>query len=119
GPGGAGGSGGTSTPAPSEDEEARAGLAAQALKPSAAPPADPTNRFADDPRAAALGQRLFFDAGFSGQLVDEDNNGSVATLGLKGETGKVACTGCHVPEAGFLDNRSPRAQIPLGAGWGL
>src|SRR6185295_2458809 len=34
-------------------------------------------------------------------------------------TGKVACTGCHVPEAGFLDNRSPRAQIPLGAGWGL
>ena len=118
GPRGAGGGSPSSAP-PSEDEAARAALAAHALDGAAAPPTDPTNRFADDPRAAALGQKLFFDAGFSGQLIDEDNNGSVATLGLKGETGKVACTGCHVPEAGFLDNRSPRAQIPLGAGWGL
>jgi len=116
---GAGGGAGMTSPARAEEEEARAALAAQALDDTASAPADPTNRFADDPRAAALGQRLFFDPGFSGQLVDEDNNGSVATLGLKGETGKVACTGCHVPGAGFLDNRSPRAQIPLGAGWGL
>jgi cytochrome c peroxidase len=116
---GAGGGGGTAPPAQTEVEGARALLAAQALDDAAAAPADPTNRFADDPRAAALGQRLFFDPGFSGQLIDEDNNGSVATLGLKGETGKVACIGCHVPGAGFLDNRSPRAQIPLGAGWGL
>jgi len=116
--GGSGGGGGAA-PAPPEDEEARAALAMQALDPAAPPPADPTNRFADDPRAAALGQRLFFDPGFSGQLIDSDNDGSGATLGVKGETGKVACTGCHVPEAGFLDNRSPRNQIPLGAGWGL
>jgi cytochrome c peroxidase len=118
-PGGAAGGGGSAQPAPSEDDAARAALSAQALDPAAAPPADPTNRFADDPRAAALGQRLFFDPGFSGQLVDSDNNGSVGTLGREGETGKVACTGCHVPEAGFLDDRSPRHQIPLGAGWGL
>jgi cytochrome c peroxidase len=107
-----------STPS-SEADLARAMLAGQVLDPSAAVPPDPTNRFADDARAAALGQRFFFDAGFSGQLIDEDNNGSVATLGLKGETGKVACTGCHVPQSGFVDSRSPRAQIPLGAQWGL
>jgi cytochrome c peroxidase len=111
--------GGGSSPMTSAEEAARAVLAAHRLDPAASPPADPSNRFADDPRAAALGQKLFFDPGFSGQLIDEDNNGSVATLGLKGETGKVACIGCHVPAAGFLDNRSPRNQIPLGAGWGL
>src|SRR5688500_4299443 len=32
------------------------------LSPLGPPPADPTNRHADDARAAALGQRLFFDA---------------------------------------------------------
>jgi cytochrome c peroxidase len=111
--------GGGSSPMTSDEEAARAALAAHLLEATVTAPADPTNRFADDPRAAALGQKLFFDPGFSGQLIDEDNNGSVATLGLKGETGKVACIGCHVPAAGFLDNRSPRAQIPLGAGWGL
>jgi len=30
---------------------------------------DSTNRFADDPRAAALGQRLFFERAYSGPIV--------------------------------------------------
>src|SRR5262245_57116720 len=69
-PRGKAGAPGATAPAADVDM-ARAMLAAQALDPAAGPPADPTNRFADDPRAAALGQRFFFDAGFSGQLIDD------------------------------------------------
>ena len=47
-------------------------------------PADPTNRFADDPRAAALGQRFFFDSRLSAD-------------------GKVSCGTCHQPQREFQD----------------
>ena len=83
------------------------------------PPPDLSNRFADDPKAARLGQRLFFDPSFSGRLLDGDDDGSSQTLGKVGETGRVSCAGCHVPSGGFLDNRSPDHQISLAAGWGL
>jgi cytochrome c peroxidase len=83
------------------------------------PPADPTNKWADDPAAIKFGQRLFFDPQLSGRLLDGDNDGSPASLGMQGETGKVACSGCHVPESGFSDTRSVRQQVSLGAGWGL
>lgn len=82
------------------------------------PPADVTNRFADNPSAAALGQKLFFETRFSGKLTDGDNDGSRNTLGVRGETGKVSCAGCHVPQSGFLDDRTLGKQISLGAGWG-
>jgi cytochrome c peroxidase len=82
------------------------------------PPADPTNRYADDPTAAALGRTLFFDPSFSGPLLSTDNDGSPATLGTPGQTGRVACAGCHVPSGGFSDTRSFQRQISLGAGWG-
>ncbi len=83
------------------------------------PPADVTNAWADDAGAAAFGQALFFDPRFSGALLDGDNDGTPAALGRKGETGKVSCAGCHVPENGFSDTRSLRRQISLGAGWGI
>lgn len=86
-------------------------------EPPGAPP-DVSNALADDPRAAAFGQRLFFDASFSGRLLDGDNDGGAASLGRKGETGRVSCAGCHQPAAGFSDARSVRKQISLGAGWG-
>jgi cytochrome c peroxidase len=35
-----------------------------------------------------------------------------------GEAGKVSCAGCHVPENGFVDTRSPHRQISLAAQWG-
>ncbi|NTU83209.1 MAG: cytochrome-c peroxidase [Chloroflexales bacterium] len=54
---------------------------------------DPSNRVADDPRAAALGQRLFFDKRLS---VD----------------GTVACATCHDPAQQFQDG------TPLGHGVG-
>jgi cytochrome c peroxidase len=90
-----------------------------ALSPAELPPAppDPTNAYLTDPRAAALGKRLFFDTRFSGPLLDEANNGDPATLGMRGETGKVGCVSCHVPASGFSDTRSTRGQISLGSGW--
>jgi cytochrome c peroxidase len=56
-------------------------------------PADPTNRVADDPRAARLGQRLFFDEALSAN-------------------GKVACGTCHQAERDFQDG------VALGKGVG-
>jgi cytochrome c peroxidase len=82
------------------------------------PGPDVSNRFADDPAAAAFGQKLFFEKAFSGKLLDGDDNGGAHTLGAQGQTGKVACAGCHVPTAGFLDNRTLGEQISLAAGWG-
>ena len=83
-----------------------------------APPADASNRYADDPAAAALGQRFFFDRGFSGALLDEDNNGGVGTLGRVGDAGRVSCRDCHEPRSAFSDVRSSRRQVSLGAAWG-
>ncbi len=83
------------------------------------PPADATNRYADDASAARLGQKLFFDRAFSGKLLEGDNDGSANTLGVKGESGKVACAGCHLPASGFLDDRTLGKQISLASGWGL
>jgi cytochrome c peroxidase len=99
-------------------------LSPEALSPAALPPPpnDPTNRFADSPAAALFGQRLFYDPSFSGQLLDTDNNGGPGTLGVagptSGQTGRVACAGCHIPKSGFSDTRSFERQISLGAGWG-
>lgn len=54
------------------------------------PPPDPSNRFAEDPRAAALGHRLFFDPRLSGN-------------------GEISCASCHQPERHFTDGR-PRGR---------
>jgi cytochrome c peroxidase len=57
------------------------------------PPAsrDPTNRVSGDPRAVALGRRLFFEPRLS-------------------RDGTIACATCHVPERAWTDGR------PRGAG---
>lgn len=83
------------------------------------PPPDPSNRVADDPLARRFGQRLFFDPAFSGPLLEGDNDGSSATLGERGDSGKVSCAGCHVPETAFVDTRSPHRQVSLAAQWTL
>ena len=49
-------------------------------------PADPSNRYGDDPAAAALGERIFFDTRFS-------------------SNGQVACSTCHLPQLGFQDSK--------------
>jgi cytochrome c peroxidase len=94
--------------------------ALEALSPVTLPPPPPdvTNMVADDAAAAALGQGLFFDPSFSGPLLDTDNDGSPESLGMAGQSGRVACAGCHIPSSGFSDTRSFQLQISLGAGWG-
>jgi cytochrome c peroxidase len=56
------------------------------LSPLPALPPDPTNRVADDPRAARLGQFVFFDPRFSA-------------------VGTVSCSTCHQPEHAFTDGK--------------
>ena len=103
---------------PSFTPSDRAALAA--LSPATLPPpgVDASNRFADNPQAAIFGQKLFFESAFAGKLLDGDDDGSSTTLGMQGQAGKVACAGCHLPAAGFLDNRTLGKQVSLAAGWG-
>jgi cytochrome c peroxidase len=64
-----------------EEREVLRALSLSSLGPL---PADPSNRWADDARAAALGERLFFDTRLSGN-------------------GKVSCATCHLPQKDFQD----------------
>ncbi len=73
-----------------EEIDTLASLHLGALEPLAP---DPTNRYGDDPRAAALGHRLFFDARLS-------------------RDGTVSCGTCHMPELDFQDGK------PLAEGVG-
>jgi cytochrome c peroxidase len=57
-------------------------------------PPDPSNRYSDDPKAAALGGKIFFDPRFS-------------------SNGQVACSTCHLPQLGFQDGK------PLSHGVGI
>lgn len=59
------------------------------------PPRDPTNKFADDPAAAALGKRLFFEKRFS-------------------SNGAIACATCHDPAKAFADGKSLSEGIAQG-----
>jgi cytochrome c peroxidase len=84
---------------------------------NAPPPPDVSNRYGDDPAAAKLGQKLFFDTRLSGQLLDPDNGVLAGSLGTRGTSNLVACASCHVPTSGFVDTRSPGQQISLAAQW--
>ena len=57
------------------------------MSPLDAPPLDPTNRVSGDPRAARLGQFLFFDTRLSAN-------------------GSVACVTCHDPDRGWADGET-------------
>jgi cytochrome c peroxidase len=52
-------------------------------------PADSTNRYADDPGAAVLGQRLYFEKGFSGSWL------------ISPEYDDMNCASCHEREGWF------------------
>jgi cytochrome c peroxidase len=110
------GGGVSDDPDPVITKSIRAALTA--LRYDADPPAaDPSNRVGDDEGAQAFGHRLFFETALSGRLLERDNDGSTGTLGRAGEPGRVSCSGCHVPTAGFVDARSPHLQISLAALW--
>ena len=56
-------------------------------------PPDPTNKYADDPRVADFGHRLFFDTRLS-------------------SNGAVACVTCHQPDRYFTDGK----EVSVGVG---
>jgi cytochrome c peroxidase len=88
------------------------------MSPLPAVPPDPTNAYADDAKAARLGQMLFFDEGFSGPLLvgDEAAEAGGPGLGKAGEAGKVSCRTCHDGPA--LDDRRPGSHVSRGTGYG-
>jgi cytochrome c peroxidase len=97
-------------------EEERETLAT--FKLAASPPANPSNRVADDPRAAMLGKKIFFDKRFSGALGPANDGVTGGSLGAAGVTGRVACADCHDLTLGGADRRS-RTPTSLGANYGL
>ncbi|TMQ07285.1 MAG: hypothetical protein E6J91_35945 [Deltaproteobacteria bacterium] len=76
------------------------------------PPANPTNRYADDPACATLGQRLFFEKTYSHALTIAD-----PALGAVGDTGKIACASCHDVTNYYTDTRSHPNSTSLGVTW--
>lgn len=99
----------------------------KSLSPVPGPPPAATNRFADNPMAAALGQRFFFDPRFSGPLVNQENfntneggNGSAGQAGnaLDGAVERVACATCHMPSTSFADSRTISENVSLGTDFG-
>src|SRR5687767_1151395 len=69
-------------------------LSSMAVRELGPPPGDPTNRVADDPRAAEFGRKLFFDTRLSAN-------------------GQVSCATCHIPEQELQDG------APLARGVGV
>jgi cytochrome c peroxidase len=88
----------------------------QTLSPVPELPANPTNAFADDPAAAELGKRLFFETAYSGAIVVPDD-GANGGLGAVGEKGKVGCVSCHNPKDWYMDRRSAPNNVSLGVGY--
>lgn len=65
------------------------------LSPLPSPPPNPSNRYADDPAAAHLGQYLFYDTRLSAN-------------------GKLNCASCHNPALGWSDARPKAVGLATG-----
>jgi len=132
---------GWAAPAVKDDATARGGAVVQAgsplaprsantkifsaLSPKPFPqvPPDVSNRWADDPDAALLGQRLFFDTRFSGPLLASEHDGSIFGSGLgtrerraRWPVPAATCRPPYSPTHAAPNNRSRSAQRGLIAG---
>lgn len=83
----------------------------QKLGPLPALEPDTTNKLADDPAAAELGQRLFYEKGYSGPIKVAND------LGMVGEAGKVSCESCHIKTDWFVDTRSVPNNTSIAIDW--
>lgn len=84
---------------------------ARTQSPLPALPPSPGNKYADDPAAATLGQKFYFDKSIAGPIVDAPND-----LGAAGDLGKVSCASCHDKPWGS-DTRSVPNEVSLGTSW--
>jgi cytochrome c peroxidase len=94
----------------------------QTLSPLPEPAGDPSNEYWNDPKAAALGQRFYFDTSFSGDATGQDalkRNVGVARVPV-GDGGsnpvKLACVSCHDPRYAGTDVASMPNTTSIGAG---
>lgn len=83
----------------------------QKLGPLPALEPDTTSKFSDNPTAAALGQRLFYEKGYSGPIKVAND------LGMVGEAGKVSCESCHIKTDWFVDTRSNPPNTSIAIDW--
>jgi len=83
------------------------------------PPADSSNAYAGDLKAAQLGKLLFFDGRYSGPLQAPYNSGWQVNgaLGAAGASGAVSCSACHDPASGGADSRSRPTATSLGSAY--
>jgi cytochrome c peroxidase len=88
----------------------------QTLSPLPEVPANPTNRYADDPAAATLGQKLFFETSYTGAIM----RGKVA----EGQVGPCctqeaySCATCHDPQNYFIQTNAMPNSLSMGVtGW--
>ena len=83
-------------------EQEKAVLRSLSIEALGSLPVDPSNRYSDNPQAAAFGKKLFFEDHFSGNM-------------------KVSCATCHRVDYSFTDNlplshgmdTTPRRSMPL------
>lgn len=96
----------------------------QTLSPLPEVEPDPTNRVADDPAAALLGQRLYFDPRIQvtplqvgrstvDPTVTPPLQPNPTAVGEAGDVGAVACTTCHEPVHWFSDAHSIPRDLSL------
>lgn len=88
----------------------------EGLSPLPETPPDPTNKYADDPRAVALGKKLFFEKRYSAGL-KIGNDGTNGAAGEIGDTETMGCAMCHIPSASFVDTRSNPNNTSVGVKW--
>lgn len=83
------------------------------------PPADLSNRWSEDPAAAALGQALYFDPRLSGASTQVDLLGRPVPYARapKGQPTGISCATCHDPRRGGADFTSVPNTVSIGAGW--
>jgi cytochrome c peroxidase len=84
---------------------------AKSQSPLPAVPPSPGNKYADNPAAATLGQKFYFDKSIAGPILQAPND-----LGALNEAGKVSCASCHMTPWGS-DMRSFPNALSLGTSW--
>lgn len=83
------------------------------------PPPDSSNKYAQNPAAATLGQKFFFDTRFSGTatLIDALRRPVPYARAAKGQQLALSCASCHDGARGGIDTTSIPGHVSIGAGW--